>query len=390
MRCRGLAMGYRRMLRWAAVPITDRRWAAPLSAIALGFGLFIGVAIGPGAAGTLATGAVQIVEVPSFGETNEDVAEGDRGDETRQVGAAGNPHSPTLSADTSSAFLSLPLSEPEPEGEAPIEADEGGQPEAKLPPSDKMPEEEEETIEGVVVHLNKAAGSYVVAGKGGDLTSVHAPTVPQAGTEVEVPLRPLANGTYAEAGQRLRVGSETRATASGIVTFVDPDPGDPTYVLSKRGVSMLVHVAPDPSGVLPALPELGAFATVAVEIEKRDPLTQPSEGMPVPVSFVLWQRHLEVDGAPLAYGDFAGIVAAVYPDSNQLLLSADDVRESERDLLFDVPEDFDLLRLAVGASILATATIEPDGRLSLTGLADDEHRHGADDSEALQGDLTAN
>ena len=35
-------------LRWAALPIIDRRWTAPLSAIALGFGLFVGVAIGPG------------------------------------------------------------------------------------------------------------------------------------------------------------------------------------------------------------------------------------------------------------------------------------------------------------------------------------------------------
>ena len=46
-----------RVLRGAALVVTDRRWAAPLSAMALGFGLFVGVAIGPGAAGTLATGA---------------------------------------------------------------------------------------------------------------------------------------------------------------------------------------------------------------------------------------------------------------------------------------------------------------------------------------------
>ena len=58
--------GYRRLLRWAALPVTNRRWAAPLAALALGFGLFAGVAIGPGATGTLATGAPQVIELPSL------------------------------------------------------------------------------------------------------------------------------------------------------------------------------------------------------------------------------------------------------------------------------------------------------------------------------------
>ena len=38
-------------LRWAALPMIDRRWTAPMSAVALGFGLFVGVAIGPGTRG---------------------------------------------------------------------------------------------------------------------------------------------------------------------------------------------------------------------------------------------------------------------------------------------------------------------------------------------------
>jgi hypothetical protein len=54
-------------LRWASLIVTDRRWAAPLSALALGFGLFVGVAIGPSAAGSLATGGAQIIEIPGLG-----------------------------------------------------------------------------------------------------------------------------------------------------------------------------------------------------------------------------------------------------------------------------------------------------------------------------------
>lgn len=372
---------YRRLLRCAALPILDRRWAAPLSAVAVGFGLFIGVAIGPGAAGTLATGAMQIVEVPGFGGgADEDpvatAGSGAPAASSRQSSASASSSESFPPA--TSSFAPLPVEEPE---SAPLpEADEGSEQKQTSSPG-KEPEAEEETLEGVVVHVNRAAGSYAVAEGGGTLVAVHAPTAPQPGTEVEVPLQPLANGTFAEAGKRVRAGAETRAMVSGVVTFVDADPAAPAYAISKRGVSMLVHVHPDPSGATAALPEVGAFATVAVEIERSKRPAEPVEDLPPP--FVLWQRHLEADGTPLTYGDFAGIVTAVNLEANQLQLSADDVGESDADLLFDFPQgEFDLSEIEVGTSILVTATIEPDGRLVLSDLASDEHRKGAD-SEAL-------
>jgi hypothetical protein len=377
---------YRRLLRCAALPILDRKWAAPLSAVAVGFGLFIGVAIGPGAAGTLATGAMQIVEVPGFGGGADENPVATAGSEAPAGASHPSPASTSSSESfppATSSFAPLPVEEPE---SAPLpEADEGSK-QKQTPPPGEEPEAEEETLKGVVVHVNKAAGSYAVAEGGGTLIAVHAPTAPQPGTEVEVPLQPLANGTFAEAGKRVRVGAETRAVASGIVTFVNADPAAPAYAVSKRGVSMLVHVHPDPSGATAALPEVGAFATVAVEIEKSEPPAEPVEDPPPP--FVLWQRHLEADGTPLTYGDFAGIVTAVNLEANQLQLSADDVGESDSDLLFTLAsEEFDLSELEVGRSVMVTATIGAEGTLSATGLADDEHRKGADDKGALQGDL---
>lgn len=377
---------YRRLLRCAALPILDRKWAAPLSAVAVGFGLFIGVAIGPGATGTLATGAMQIVEVPGLGGGSDEDSVATASSEAPAVSSQQSPASTSSSESfppATSSFAPLPVEEPE---SAPLpEADEGsGQ--KQTPPPGEEPEAEEETLEGVVVHVNKAAGSYAVAEPSGTLVAVHAPTAPQPGTEVEVPLQPLANGTFAEAGKRVRVGAEPRAKVSGTVTFVDGDPAAPAYAISKRGVSMLVHVHPDPSGATPALPKVGAFATVSVEIEKSDPPVEPAEDPPPP--FVLWQRHLEADGTPLTYGDFAGIVTAVDLETKQLQLSADDVGESDGDLLFSLAtEELDLSRLEVGQSIVVNATIAADGTLSATGLADDEHRKGADDEGALQGDL---
>lgn len=407
--------GYRRVLRWAAFPITNRKWAAPLSAVAVGFGLFIGVAIGPGTADTLATGAMQIVEVPGFGGVADDAAE-DGGSKPSAAPAAAKPEGGFSSSGSSSeeaATSFTPFTSSEPESPGPVPAPEAAEPEGETPPPANSPETEEEILKGLVVHLNKAAGSYVLAEPGGEVTAVHAPTAPQTGTEVEVSVQPLANGTYGEAGKRLRLGQETRATLSGIVTYVDPNPAAPLYTLSKRGASMLVHVRPDPSGIAPPMPQLGAFATVKVEIGKPEPPVEPPASVPPPASTpsscapaadqtlpipaapvsVLWQRRFETEGAPFTYGDFAGVVTAVCPETGQLLLSADDARESGGNLLFTLPvgegetESVDLTRLSVGSSVLATATISAAGELSLTGLADDEHRKKADEPDALQGDL---
>jgi hypothetical protein len=409
--------GYRLLLRWAALPIVDRRWAAPLSAIALGFGLFVGVAIGPGAAGTFATGAAQIIELPSLGGEAGQPFKGEEARSQTSSLAGGPDQGADLRASASASPSFAPLSEPE--GAPFNESAEVPAPETESDPGTEEREFDEETLTGVIVHLNKAAGSYVVAEQGAGLAAVHAPTAPRPGTKVEVPVRSLANGTYGQAGSRLRLGTQTKAEISGIVTHVDT--ASPAYTVSKRGASLLIHVHPDPSGLPPALPALGSFANVVVDIEKREPPTATAEELspsvelqpvePAPQSATapspgcapdvnqappaqvnspatLWQRQIDAEGAPFSYSDFAGIVMAVCPESSELLISADDVRESGNDLLFGLSTDeIDLARVRVGDSILATATIAIDGKLSITGLAEDEHMGRADDIEAMQGDL---
>jgi hypothetical protein len=415
--------GYRHLLRWAALPISDRRWAAPLSAVALGFGLFVGVAIGPGADGTFGTGTAQIVEIPGFGGETASVESGKEGHAQASTGSGdGSDTSPGPSPAAGTASSSLI-----PEGEL-ESSDSGGGSKDSAPKHEPSPAEapqpEEEAITGVVVHVNSAAGSYAVAEPGGALTTVHAPTAPRPGTELKAPIRSLANGTLAEAGTRVRLGKQTQAKISGIVTYVDPTPTAPAYTVSKRGVSLLVHVHPDPTGLAPALPALGTFANVAVDIEATQAASSasPSDASapagtqeppaasaaselpgvappscapdptqpplpPIEPPAVLWQRSLNAQGTPFTYGDFAGIVTAVCPAEGKLRVSADDIREGEADLLFDVPPTIDMTQLRAGDSILATATIATGGALSLTGLASDEHTKGADDPDTAQGDL---
>jgi hypothetical protein len=381
--------------------------------VALGFGLFVGVAIGPGAAGTFATGAAQIIEIPGL------VASADSGEEEGPSQAAssgdvsGGGDEGSIAAEPApSAFISSEF-----DGEPPATPEPPPTKEAAPGPEDSKPDKP--TLTGTVVHVNPAAGSYTLAGSGGTLDVVHAGKAPQPGTTVAVPARTLANGTFAEAGTRTRSGTRDRAKLSGIVTYVDPNPAAPAYSVSKRGVSVLVHVHPDPSGAAPALPVLGAFATVAVDIEKAVPTSPPSEAAPeepapatAPSSSVepapapacapdpgqqsqptiqpraiLWQRQLSAPGAPFTSSDFTGIVEAVCAEAGKLLVSADDIRESGNDLVFTVPETLDTTTLGVGRSVAAMATIAADGSLELTGLASDERTRGADDESALQGDL---
>jgi hypothetical protein len=442
---------YRRLLRWAALPVTDRRWAAPLSAVALGFGLFVGVAIGPGAAGTFATGAAQVIEIPGFigGTGSGDDGGGGGGPATTasSAGAASGGGGGSIPTESLPSFASSELESESSEAPAPTP------PPAKSPAEEEGPEPEKEALAGIVLHVNPAAGSYTIAEPGGTLDVLHAGKPPQPGTEVSVPVRLLANGTFAEAGARIRSGERDRATFSGIVTYVDPTPAAPSYTVSKRGASVLVHVHPDPAAAAPTLPVLGAFAKVAVDIEKpqpsasassatpaeslpdqstqppappaNEPPPAPSEPTPPPPAepipappppapaepppalappscapapsqpplpavrprAILWQRQISAPGAPFTASDFAGMVKAVCLGTTQLLISADDVDESGHDLLLAVPPGIDTSKLKVGQSVLATATIGTDASLSLTGLASDERLKGADDAKATQGDL---
>jgi hypothetical protein len=368
-----------RALRGAALVVTDRRWAAPLSAAALGFGIFTGVAIGPGTAGSLATGAQQIIELPGSGGGEGQSGGGGggaastEGSALPEGGGGGSfeeafPSSLPLAPETVEP-LPAPAPKPAPK---PAPAAEEGEEEAEEP--------ETQALKGTVIQANPAAGSYAMAIAGGELVSVHAPELPEPGTTLSAPLRRLANGTFAEAGdldeEKVKA---TKVTFRGSVTFTDPNPAAPAYAVSGRGSSLVVQVEPEPTGAAPALPPIGAYATVTATIEP------PAE--PKGISPLVQSKVAVETGPPSTYLDLAGIVREVLPDSGQLLLSADWAGESESTLTLAVPEEIDAKKLEVGDSYLATATVEEDGTLTLSGIASDEHTKGADDPASAQGDL---
>ncbi|MGC1851363.1 MAG: hypothetical protein WA687_02855 [Solirubrobacterales bacterium] len=371
-----------RALRGAALVVTDRRWAAPLSAAALGFGIFAGVAIGPGTTGTLATGAQQIIELPSSGGGQGQSGGGD-------AGVASTGSAPLLEGGESDGFAeAFPSSEPlAPEAVEPLPAPAPTPKPAPKPvpaagdDEDAAEAEKPETqeLEGTVVHANPAAGSYALAIEGGELVSVHAPELPEPGTKLTAPLRRLANGTFVEAGDLEQEKAMTTGVSfRGAITFVNADPAAPAYTVSGRGASLLVHVEPDPTGATPQLPPIGTYLTVTATIAAPEPNATPT--------LVENKRELE-PGPPSTYLDLAGIFKEVTPETTQLLFSADDTGESEADLTLTVPKPIDAMKLKPGDSYLATATVEPDGSLKLSGIASDEHTKGADDPASAQGDL---
>jgi hypothetical protein len=362
-------------LRGAALVVTDRRWAAPLSAAALGFGIFAGVAIGPGAAGTLATGAQQVIELPGSSE-----AEGQSGGGGGKA-ASTESASPPLGGESGGGGLEEPLAAAP---IAPASLEPAPEPAPAPAPAETEPEEAEEpqgeVFKGTVAHLNPAAGSYALALAGGEVVAVHAPRLPEPGTKMTARLERLANGTFAEAEKpEPGKGKADQVALRGTVTFADADPVAPAYTVAGRGASLLVHVDPDPSGAAPQLPAVGAYATVTARIEKA---TDARGGS------ILRQAKLEVEPeTPLSELELAGIVKEVVPGGGRLLFSVDDRGESEKSFVLAVGASIDTAKLKAGDSYLVTVTVGGDGSLALTGIASDERAVGADDPAATQGVL---
>ena len=232
---------------------------------------------------------------------------------------------------------------------------------------------------------NPAAGSYALAIEGGELVAVHAPKLPQPGTKLTAPVRRLANGTFAEAGE-VEKGKKTatRVTFRGAVTFANLDPAALTYTVSGRGVSLPIQVAPEAVGAVPSLPPVGSYVTVTARIE--EPAAGSSAAEPGTAA-ALVQSKVEVEpGPPSTYLDLAGVVKEVSPDGH-LIFSTDWTGHGDSTLTLIVPAEIDAAKLEPGDSYLATAEVGADGALTLKGIAGDERTKGADAPAGAQGDL---
>lgn len=410
--------------------LTSRRWSAPLLASALGFGLFIGVAFTPALDRVGAVGS-QVIALDGSGTAPATTASTDAGSTAGGsgggAGGSGGGGSSTSIDSTSideSVVPFTPTLTPEPV--TPVDTastdvedvedggSSGGGGAGGGAGTDSDSDPDPVGLEGTVVHVNPVADSYTLAVRG-ELYGIHAGKLPESGDRIDVPVRQLANGTYAEDGDRSASGTTERGILNGFVTYVSEDREQPAYTVSARGVSAIVSL---PAGeTSPELPKLGAFVSVEADIsepqaadvaqmrrarraaaqvdEALDAITaepnscvRPEPGEIIAPREQLIEQQVEPTGEEeFTYFELAGTVQALCPETGELLISADDIRYGGVDLTVAAPKDIDLTLLEVDQPVIAAVEVGEDGALSLAGVASDAGIDGADDAEQLQGDF---
>jgi hypothetical protein len=380
-----------------ALPIPIQM-ATTFAAMALGFGVVIGTAISPNLSGIVAS-APPVAEAPS--------SEAPAPSAPLVAGGGGGGPAP---APSSTAVAGAPVSSGGGGGGA-----GGGKKKKK-----KKKKKKTEALAGIVVHVNPGAVSYSIASVG-NLRSIHTDSVgslPAVGADLSrIPVRPLRNGTYAENGQRTAQGSSGSASFSGTVTYCadttsspqgtcdSPDPGDDGYVyaVSTLGSSVLVRVPAPSSSAPPQVPRVGQIVNTTVQINQYLPVgfpTPPSQPectgdtgqvfQPTAPSNRLQQSSLTPTGTATG-GSLETVVQGRCPGDSEIVLSADDIRESMRDLPpLAVGPGIDQGKLFDGQPVMVSFSLSGLGdsaTLNVNGIGSDAGVGGADDPAQGQGSL---
>jgi hypothetical protein len=380
---------------WAAMLPMPIQMMSTFAAIALGFGVVVGTAISPNVAGIVAAPAPTVVAQAPPPETPP---------APPAVGGGGSvPPSSAVAATTGTAT-------------APTSGGGGGGGGGGHKKKKKQQQGSNAvTLSGTVVRVNPVAGSYTLAG--GVLNSIHADSLPSIGDQLEVPASKLANGTWSESGARNHTGSADSASFSGTVTYCadlehpsalcDGSSATDHYVYTVSGVGSSVLVsAPHPATGAP--PAVGSVVDEKVHLgdpfQAIDPVnpsdwasdnscTPPYDeqnGRPSPPVKAAELSQTSVNVTSQAQSaTVEAVLQTVCPGgSPKLVLSADDVRSSGRDLAeLGVPDGFDLGRLNPGQAVQADLGIAPGGSLSLKGITSDQGAGGANDTGQGQGSL---
>jgi hypothetical protein len=379
----------------ASLPVPAQT-VTTFAAIALGFGVVVGTAISPNLAGIVAAPSPTVVAQAPQPETPSAPATGGGGG-----GGGGGASTAVPVAATTIASASPTTSSGSGGGGG------GGK--------KKKEKQQPTTFDGAVVRVNPVAQSYTIASNGA-LISIHANTLPGVGDQLNVPVRKLKNGTYAEQGSRSRSGGADSASFLGTVTYCadlehpatacssTPAADDHfVYGVSSVGSSVLVS---SPRGS--PLPAVGSQVQVGVHI--GTPFTpiapaSPSDWRPYPAPCnpagaseqngvpaqptdvpELTQTSLNVTGQQTS-----ALLEAVVQETSctdGLALSADDIREAGRDLgPLAVPSGVDQSRLSRGGAVQVDVGVTPAGGLTLKGITSDQGAGGADDVSQGQGTL---
>lgn len=225
-------------------------------------------------------------------------------------------------------------------------------------------------VRGTVVHHNRHAHSFVVAGRGGRLFAVHARRSPCIGRHVVVTARRLRNGTFRL--QRLRATGRIshRVRARGVISWVNRRKGE--FTLSAPGVSMLVRTRhSSAAGAAAAMPRVGTDVVVSGRVDDEGDLEE---------------QDVQDEGMQTTGITLEGQVLSIDTTARTITVSADDEDESGGTVVVDVPATLDITQFTVGEDVELLVQPNSDGTVTLLGSSDDENAQTAEDQGDQQGD----
>ena len=233
-------------------------------------------------------------------------------------------------------------------------------------------------ISGTVVEHNAHAHTFALADHQGNLHELHSRQTPTLGRAVTVAATMLRNGTWA--ASHVRVGTARhRVRIRGTVTFVSSRKG--TFVVSARGVSLLVHRRAHRTGrasdlvafaasLNAQLPALGSTVSVETDLSSGEvDATQVSD------------QGQNANGVGLE-----GRVLAIDSAARTLTISADDSDQSAGSITVNVPASFDMSLFTVGGRVELIASLNPDHTYTLEQSSKDGNVSQAQNGRDQQGD----
>jgi hypothetical protein len=220
-------------------------------------------------------------------------------------------------------------------------------------------------VTGTVVHVNKGAGSFVVANGKGHLYAIHSASSPALGSKVKVSVRRLHNGTFSSTGTTSG-GHPRHVRVHGTVTH--DNAGTHSFTVSGRGVSMLVH-----SKTGHALPPVGTVVTVKGAVDDEN------DGQ-------VEEEDLQEEGEDNNGVDLEGVVLEVNELARTITISSEDDQSEGETVVVNVPETFNISMFTVGEEVALNVKPLEGGGFELVGSASDEGEQGANDNEDEQGE----
>jgi hypothetical protein len=169
------------------------------------------------------------------------------------------------------------------------------------------------TIKGTVVHTNRSAHTFVVAGRGGRLTVLSSRRMPRAGSVVRVNARRTKSGMKA---RRIHVSGHSRhARLRGLVTWANAR----GFTVAARGASLLVRKSSSDDGAPVGTP-VRSDVTIDDQGDLDDDDTQQVGDMP-------GQFELE------------GVVLSTDPTAETITISGDDDEGDQAEMSDDNGSD---------------------------------------------------